>query len=321
VTTGRDIIQQLLQRAATTAASPPDGDDGTSDYDWTRPHSVPEALLQDVSDLLGRSGDELAAALGRIVRGDVAIEVSELKEIYASDLAPEAAEQMYYVALNTSDDKPCGFLAAPGASAIEWVAILLGGSGGGADREMSALEQSLLGDVMASLAGAIVGPIAAAGGGEIVPAHDVTREIPAVGEGSCEYLAMNFIRPDLKGRVAATAAIRCDVISPAVGGGAGAVNRSPAENRRAMLAQLSRVSVDVVGQLGKTEISIRDASTLGVGDVLVLDLAVGQEVEVYVQQTRIAMGMPVRDGEKKAVQITEMIAANATGADGASSGQ
>ena len=299
--------------------------DDTSAYDWSRPHSLPEAALLAASDLLGRSGAELAKALGRIVRDEVTVEVSELKEVYAADLmAGGVAEADYYVALSTGDDLPCGYLATKGANAVEWVAKQLGGSGGAGDREMSALEQSLLGDVMALLAGAICAPIGAAGGAEIVPGHSITRKMVPLGEGSCEYVKTSFVRPGRDGRddqVVVTAAIRSDVIAPAVGGAGGRAARSPAENRRAMIEQLARVSVDVVGHLGQTEISIRDASTIGVGDVLVLDVAVGQEVEVFVQQTKIAMGMPVRDGENKAVQITEMIHAPGKGAaDGAEAG-
>ena len=78
-----------------------------------------------------------------------------------------------------------------------------------------------------------------------------------------------------------------------------------------MIEQISRVSVEVVGHLGQTEVSIRDASTIGPGDVLVLDVAVGQEVALFVQNTKIAMGMPVRNGQYKAVQITETIRASA----------
>jgi len=322
VTTGREIIQRMLQRAVMTGDVDQGGHDDTSDYDWSRPHSFSEAELLAARDLLARSAGELSRALGRIVRDEVTVEVTELKEVYAADLmAGAAGEAKYYIALNTGDDAPCGYLVAESANAAEWVAKLLGGSTGAASREMSALEQSLLGDVMASLASAIIGPVGAAGGAEIVPGNTITRETVPLGEGSGEYVEMSFVRPDLDKQVVVTTAIRSDVILPAVGGGGGRhVVRTPAENRRAMIEQLSRVSVDIVGHLGRTELSIRDASTIGVGDVLVLDLAVGQEVEIYLQQTKIAMGMPVRDGEHKAVQITEMIQAPAKGADGAEAG-
>ena len=123
MTTGQEIIQRMLQRAVMTGAAGGEHYDDTSNYDWSVPHSFPGAALLAASDLLGRSAGELAKVLSRIVRSEVTVEVSELKEIYAADLMERAADEVrYYVALSTGDDVPCGYLATEGANAIEWVA-------------------------------------------------------------------------------------------------------------------------------------------------------------------------------------------------------
>jgi len=205
---------------------------------------------------------------------------------------------------------------------MSWVAKLLGATdaaAGGAGRELSALEQSLLGDVMASLAIAMLEPFKQASAPEIVPGRTVSREMPPLGPGSEQYIEVDFVSPDKTNTPILSALIAGSVISPVVEQADGHGRQSPADALRNMTGQIGRVGVTVVGHLGQTEISIRDASAIEAGDVLVLDLAVGQPTELSVQGSTIARGMPVRNGDHKAMQITEWIEASSLGSrDGGS---
>ena len=305
---GPNIIQLMLHRATGGGGAP---QPEASDYDWTRPHGLTRPAAKVLEDLLARAAEDLSAALSRIVRDPITVVPHAVGEVYASAAADTGSDQKRYsIPLTTGQDLPCGALATDGRHAMGWVARLLGatdGGAGGAGRELSALEQSLLGDVMASLATAMLGPFNPAAAPEIVPGRSVSRQLPPLGAGSAQYVEVNFVSPDKTDEPVLSALIAAGVLSPVLERTDGQGPQPPGEASRNMMGQIGRVGVTVVGHLGQTEISIRDASAIEAGDVLVLDLAVGQAAPLSVQGSVIAMGLPVRHGEHKAMQITEWI--------------
>ena len=302
---GQNIIQLMLQRAADAAGNAAAPDEA-SDYDWTVPHSLTGPAVEVLGELLAQAGGALSAALSRIARDEITVVPDAVREVYAAAVAPD--QRKYTIPLTTGQEAPCGCLSTDGAHAIAWVARLLGASDVGEGREMSALEQSLLGDIMASLATAMLSPFSQEGAPEIVPGRGISREGVPLGPGSGEYVEVNFVSPEERTKVVLSALIASSAISPVVEKADGVGNQTAAEASQNMMGQIGRAGVvTVVGHLGQTEISIRDASAIEAGDVLVLDLAVGQEVPLSVQGTTIAMGTPVRHGEHKAMQITEWV--------------
>jgi flagellar motor switch protein FliN len=78
------------------------------------------------------------------------------------------------------------------------------------------------------------------------------------------------------------------------------------EEPGATLDMLMDVSMRVTVELGRTNMSIRKVLGLTRGSVLELDKLAGEPVDVYVNDTLIAIGEVVVVGEKFGVRVTEL---------------
>jgi len=174
---------------------------------------------------------------------------------------------------------------------------------------MSALELSLLGDVMASLAAAILEPICTAADVDITPGRSVSPAIVPLGQDTAEFIEVDMSRidEDNDAQAIVTLAVRSDMVVRAVSGPDESDARGAADRRKRIIEHLSRVSVTARARLGQTETTVREAAALAVGDVLVLDTCLGDEVDVFVQGTRVARGTPASCEGYNAVCLTEVM--------------
>lgn len=67
------------------------------------------------------------------------------------------------------------------------------------------------------------------------------------------------------------------------------------------------VEVDIFAKLGETKVSINDLLNLEVGDVILLDQKVSDDITVSIGDAKIYKGKPGVIGVKKAVEITDII--------------
>lgn len=90
---------------------------------------------------------------------------------------------------------------------------------------------------------------------------------------------------------------------PAVGeGGSGTAGDS--------LDALLDVSMPVVIEIGRTSMTVQEVLQLTVGSVVELERGVGEPVDVYVGDRRLALGEVVVIGEHFGVRITRVLPAN-----------
>jgi flagellar motor switch protein FliN/FliY len=74
------------------------------------------------------------------------------------------------------------------------------------------------------------------------------------------------------------------------------------------LEPLLDVPVQVVVEIGRTTMTIRQALTIGPGSIVTLDRLVGEPADVFVNGRRIARGEIVAVDEEFAVRVTEILA-------------
>ena len=77
---------------------------------------------------------------------------------------------------------------------------------------------------------------------------------------------------------------------------------------RASLDALLDVSVPVVIEFGRTSMMLQDVLELGPGSVIQLDRAVGEPIDVYVSNRRLAAGEVVVVDEHFGIRITDIFA-------------
>jgi len=74
------------------------------------------------------------------------------------------------------------------------------------------------------------------------------------------------------------------------------------------------VSMPVVIEIGRTRMTVQDVLALGPGSVVQLDRMVGEPVDVYVGDRRLAAGEVVVVGEHFGVRITTVLPAHRSAA-------
>ena len=80
----------------------------------------------------------------------------------------------------------------------------------------------------------------------------------------------------------------------------------------ATLDALLDVSMPVVIEIGRTQMTVQEVLQLGAGSVIQLDRIVGEPVDIYVSDRKMAQGEVVVVGEHFGVRITRVLSNQAT---------
>jgi flagellar motor switch protein FliN len=87
--------------------------------------------------------------------------------------------------------------------------------------------------------------------------------------------------------------------------------QEPATNGRAegtaTLEALLDVSMPIVIEIGRAQMTVQEVLQLGAGSVIQLDRIVGEPVDIYVSDRRLAQGEVVVVGEHFGVRITRVL--------------
>jgi flagellar motor switch protein FliN/FliY len=85
----------------------------------------------------------------------------------------------------------------------------------------------------------------------------------------------------------------------------------------ASLETLLDVSMPVVIEIGRTSMTVQEVLQLSAGSVIELERAVGEPVDVYVGDRRLAQGEVVVIGDQFGVRITRLLPSNGNGTESA----
>lgn len=73
------------------------------------------------------------------------------------------------------------------------------------------------------------------------------------------------------------------------------------------LAALMDVPMPIVIEIGRTSMTVQEVLELGVGSVIQLDRMVGEPVDIYVSNRKLAQGEVVVVGEHFGIRMTRLI--------------
>lgn len=272
-----------------------------TDFDFARPRGFTTEKLGRLLELGERLAVEIGKELDELLHDSVEIHARPLTQYYGPQLAERLSQQKGYGAALLSEGKVCGYIWLSASGATSWVAKLLGAGedGGGAERELSGLESTLLQDILASLVKAVAGQLPTFKG----LTHDaqILRELPSAGETDarefCEFaMAAETDTPPTVALLLHTSNVVALVEPPAA-------KRAPEENRKDLQKHLERVSMRGEVWLGHASVPVRDLISLEAGDVLLLNRLVGENVQLMVQGRTIASGQPARSDGNYAFQV------------------
>ncbi|HXE56388.1 MAG TPA: flagellar motor switch protein FliN [Gemmatimonadales bacterium] len=96
----------------------------------------------------------------------------------------------------------------------------------------------------------------------------------------------------------------------------GELNAGPRQGAAAPLDTLLDVSLPVAIEFGRAQMTVQEVLELGAGSVIQLDRMVGEPIDIYVSDRKLAEGEVVVIGEHFGVRITRVIAGGEAGAAG-----
>jgi flagellar motor switch protein FliM len=231
---------------------------------------------------------------------------------FASQVTGEtdaAAAADFALAFGPSADKQAGALILPVKTARLWAQWLLGGMDSGQEAtELSALERSLLCDV----AKAVVEVLKVDGSGlSIVPAAELfAGRWPVAWDSMEELFKIDFSvkRDDLPDLSEASLVLPCSLLSSLAGRtGPAAGPASGAGASERIMQCLQDLDVSVAARFGTVDLSFHDILGLAVDDVVILDQAPEDPVDVLVRGRLAFRGVPGQHHGGLAVLITEAV--------------
>jgi len=301
------LLRTLLQAAG------PDGpihtDVEVAEYNWNAPchfstHQL--ARLQEVGASLAASAAE---ALGGHLGQDVPFRAAAPNQQFRERLAERFGEASVYHLALSAGDTPCGLLMLNAATAVGWVARLLGGAAEpGAERDLSELESDLLADTVAILLRVASETLQQAGGRAIDQVDDLRRGAPAFpGDAGAEYCLFAFaIEEDADPVV--RLALLCEALDAVAGGEPSeAAGPSPAAEagRQAMIEHFARVPLRAAAVAAEAELTVRQVMGLEPGDVILLPKHADDPIELYVDGKAVLSGRAVVASGRYGVEVLE----------------
>ncbi len=306
----RKKIQQLLAAVGSKPA-----EDTTqieaAEYDWHQPHCFTRAQLNKLDDFTKKIAKAIARRFATLCHGEFNVTIASTTQHFANELVDQALESKqnnYYLPFGTDQAHPCGLVSIPLQTTFIWVTQLLGDTESEEDsrRDLSQLEESLLLDI----ASAIVDAISDSHGNcDFKPAKNIVRRLfPLELRGTEEFCKITFnVKKSDSDNTEAYILIFCESLESVAGKATqDAGEFSAADISKAILERLKKMPVFVTAQLASAMLTLEEIMDFQVGDILLLDKAVDEPVELIVEGRELLRGRPAKSGGKYAVVITEL---------------
>jgi flagellar motor switch/type III secretory pathway protein FliN len=301
-------------------------------YDWRDPHYFTDDQRHQLTQLLGQVAARLAEIFVRFGRSAFEVQLQALTQHFAGDLVrrlekrghspfspgtaaddPASGEKgegpLFSLPFGSEKEPPCGVVSIARQTACVWTTWLLGDAEAGreAGRVLSALEESLLSDLLAAVLDAFgalwrpahplrpAGPVAKdSPQPPFEPTEEVCRIVYGINKAQAgESSEVVFLLPCR--RVAAL--VGKPVATPA--------KVPPQELSRALMEHLQDVPVTITAVLASTTMTFQEVLDLAPGDILLLDKPVAEPAELILDGRAAFRGRPARRNGHQAVVIGE----------------
>ena len=337
----REQVRQLLA-AVGSAPSDDSAEIESTEYDWRRPHYFSREELVRLDDFTKNLAAAVAEKFTQFYHSDFDVTMVSTTQHFAGELLDQICggeQNNYYVALGPRGESVtggCGFIAIPEQTAFAWVTYLLGeadaeassqspskkdsadsgevrraGAGrAGSQKSLSQLEESLLLDIAA----AIVAALSVCHSDGFEPATTIVRGEPPLELQQFEELCKIVFAVRKAGSENGSEAylvIRCGELARqwrVTGKAANPAGKSSAEQiSQAITEHLQQMPVSVTAQLACTYLTFQELAAIRPCDILLLDKAVDESVELIVQGRTLFQGRPAKSAGQYAVVITESL--------------
>jgi len=302
-------VRQLL--AAVGSAYKQDRATGEiTEYDWRDPHYFNADQLNRLAAVMSQVAARIAQTFARSHSGEFDVSPTSIAQHFASDLQNLVeTDHDYYLTFGPEKGRPCGFAVIAAETARAWVTLLLGDSDPGkdAERALSALEESLLCDLVTAVVESFLVPLR--------PHHNLKADNPLCkGQPGIQYelteeicrIALRIKKTGSEEASEVAFLLPCSRLAALVGKTAPAAARvPPQELSRALMEHLQQMLVTVTARLASTNIRFQEVLDLGRGDILLLDKSLDQPAELLIDGRTVFRGRPARSEGRYAVFITQ----------------
>ncbi len=305
----RDRINQLFTAARATAKEEPSQVQAT-EFNWLEPHYFNAVQLENINKFTQMLAVAISKKFTELNNCKFEVTIVSVTQYFAGEYLKDAQNsepKNYYLPFAADKQSPCGFVGIPEQTAFTWATQLLGDSKpeDGSNRDLSQLEESLLGD----LAGAIVGVFSSTyKASAFIPAGNFIKgHWPLNIQPNDEICKISFDvkKTDSESGSGAYIIIPCSKFETAAGKSAQtAGQQSSADISKAIIGHLHEIKLSVKAQLTRAAITFEEMMNLQVDDILLLDRKIDEPVELMLGDRTISYGRPARSEGKYALVIT-----------------
>jgi flagellar motor switch protein FliM len=297
-------LRMLLQSARNSTVR--QGPSDAEEFDLRIPHRFSQAERKRLEDFTEITSRNLTATISSVFRSAFRVSLAFHGEEFGAKPRKEYEGRTYYIPIR-QDEQICGFFQIPGATAIPWVTIMLGGLTSGpvdGSRDLSSLETDLLLDMCTNMIESITSASQEEGG----LAFEIGRELSILPleiehpEQILEYYRMDFERFDPDDKVPFSVVILSRFLEP-IAGYTRPADLSAQQLQGRMRTHLSRVRMPVKVRVDRTDVTMRDVAALQEGDILLLDTLLGQPMKVIASGKTLMLGQPVTHRGRYALQV------------------
>ena len=319
-------IERLRSALSQAGVNPEPAEEAveTQEYTWDRPHAFSSSQLKKLEFFANRLTHSLARRLSLFMQKSMEASVDSITQNFTDQFLKQLAKEQkssYYISFGKPASEAIqqpdsldlfGFFNIPHNTAIRWSTELLGDpvSQEESDRELSPLEESVLGDI----------------GEKIVEvtanAHDsfnfkaspgvkcTSEQILIDWHGIEAFYTITFSMKEAESSeegFKCQVLFLCDKLMTLAGSTEAKKEQLPAsEISIRLLEQLKKVNVTAVAQLDKLELPLDELLSLQPGDTLLLNKSVNEPIELVANDKTLFYGQPAKSGGRYSIIISEI---------------
>jgi flagellar motor switch protein FliM len=276
-------------------------------FDWRHPRYFDPEQRNRIAAVMTQVAAVLSERFAHFYNQPFDVSVTSVAEHFAGDLQDRiTSNENFCTTFGPSTNHTAGLLMVSAATAFNWVTTLLGDADApAAERSLSALEQSLLSDLMSALVEAFLTLLQAEKDAKTAQAvkglpgnpFEVTQEVSTV-----VFQAKKTNAPAAQ---ELTFVLPCSVLAPLAGKTSTAPAKTSADElSRLIMEHLQEMPVNVTAVLGRGALSFTEAVDLNPDDVLLLDKTVDVPIELRINDRPIFWGHPAQCEGQYAVLVT-----------------
>jgi len=338
----RAKIRQLLAAIGSKPAD--DAQIEATEYDWHQPHYFSSSQLAKLNNFTKKVATVMAEKFTQLYHSDFNVTITSTTQHFAGELFDQilsSGQNDYYLAFGPDQQPPRllgedksrgGFISIPAQTAATWAKQLLGDPAPAPEKDASAespskalsqLEESLLFDIASAIVESLSISLPATGGPladyNFQPASELVKgSAPSLlqGQGTAELCKITFgvqkadsednAETPLRGNQAYLL-IPANMLAPIVGKTTEADNELSAQDiSKAILEHLQQMPISITAQLAVAVLTFEQLISLRSSDVLLLNKAIDEPVELIVEGRTLFRGQPAKSSGQHAVVIMEL---------------